>query len=228
MPRGDSMPYVPALRSPSTTSAATGMPIVSLMCIGSTTSTPLIALDRTPHDGQTLFGSTMRSRLTLAAAASNGMPSENTAPGRSVNVQLSASGASCHAVARLGWILPSGPTRPNDSTTLWTTLVTVVVVRPIGSGAPPIAAVSVVCWSVLFVLVPPNVPHDTTRDTAATTRPSNRFLTINTPLQAGAPRLRAESSGLVRQMIDERVRPGDRATISEVGYKQPPDEVVRM
>src|SRR5260370_2322445 len=100
-----------------------------------------------------LFGSISRSRLTLAAVASKAEPSENLTPVRRVNVQLIASGASCHAVARLGWTLPLWSTLPSDSTTIDTMFDTVVVVWRIGSsvsGSTPPATVS-----TLVCLAPP-------------------------------------------------------------------------
>ena len=72
-------------------SAASAMFIVSWMCVGSTTSTDLMALVRTPQDGQTLFGSNIRSKLALTAVASNGVPSVKSTFVRSVKVQVAAS-----------------------------------------------------------------------------------------------------------------------------------------
>src|SRR5579859_424762 len=93
---GDMIAKLTSLSRPRRTSDASGMFIVSLTWDGSTTSTLLTALVSVEQLGHTLVGSIARSRLAFTAVASNGVPSENAMPVRSVNVQLIESGASCH------------------------------------------------------------------------------------------------------------------------------------
>jgi hypothetical protein len=116
--------------------------MTSVTSYGSSTTTLLTAPTSGPHVGQTLDGSSARSRFTATAVASSGVPSENRTPRRRENVQLRPSGASRQPVARLGWICPSWSILVSDSTTIWTTFITVVVVWRIGSsvsGSTPIA-----------------------------------------------------------------------------------------
>src|SRR5215469_13941552 len=101
-------------------SDASACDMVSWMCVGSTTPTDLTDLGRAPQDGQTLFGSKIRSRFALTAVASNGVPSVKSTPVRSVNVHVMASADSCQAVASDGWTLPLWSTVASDSTTICT------------------------------------------------------------------------------------------------------------
>src|SRR5215831_17883414 len=149
MLRGDSMPYVALLSRPRTTSAASGWVIASWMCVESTTLTDLTDLGRAPHEGHTLLGSKIRSRLVLTAVASNGVPSVKPTFVRSANVHVMASADSCQAVASDGWTLPLWSTVASDSTTICTMFDTVVVVWRIGSrvsASTPSATVSMDVW----------------------------------------------------------------------------------
>src|SRR5262245_32050575 len=80
-------------------SGAKGSDMFSLMVLSSTLVTDLTGEKRKPHDP---FWSIARVSENTTSSAVRGEPSENLIPGRSVNVALSPSGATVHAVASSG------------------------------------------------------------------------------------------------------------------------------
>src|SRR5215467_4127061 len=167
-------------------SAARGMAIVSSTCVGSTTSTDLTALGSAPQDGQTLFGSNIRSRLALTAMASKGVPSVKSTLVRSANVQVMASADSFQEVASAGWIFPVWSSMASDSIAICSMFDTLVVVWRIGSsvsGSTPSATVSTEdCWDWMADAMPPFEPHAASIVVAATMRPMSPGRLIPTPL----------------------------------------------
>src|SRR5262245_64477451 len=78
---------------------AKGSDMFSLTVLSSTLVTDLTGEKRNPHDP---LGSMARVREYTTSSAVSGEPSENLMPWRSVNVALSPSGATVHAVASSG------------------------------------------------------------------------------------------------------------------------------